>query len=103
DHDIAEGGFAVAFTECCIHGWVGATITLPDGLDPFGEDFGTAFLVSGSAEALAGLTVIGEVGGDEVVITDVLNLPLSELTAAHWGGLSTLLGLSERWGQRPVP
>jgi phosphoribosylformylglycinamidine synthase II len=91
-HDIAEGGIAVALAECCIHGWFGATITLPDGLDPFGEDFGTAFLVSGSAEALAGLTVIGEVGGDEVVITDVLNLPLSELTAAHWGGLSALLG-----------
>ena len=54
-HDIAEGGIAVALAECCIHGWLGATITLPEGLDPFGEDFGTAFLVSGSAEALAGL------------------------------------------------
>jgi phosphoribosylformylglycinamidine synthase len=91
-HDIAEGGIAVALAECCIYGWVGATITLPQSLDLFGEDLGTAFLVSGSAEALAGLRVIGEVGGDRVVINDALNLPLSELTGAHWGGLSAVLG-----------
>ena len=41
-HDIAEGGIAVALAECCIAGRHRRDrSTLPDGLDPFGEDFGT--------------------------------------------------------------
>ena len=47
-HDIAEGGIAVALAECCIAGGLGADrSTLPEGLDPFGEDLGTAFIVTG--------------------------------------------------------
>jgi phosphoribosylformylglycinamidine synthase len=70
-HDIAEGGLAVALAECCIAG--------------------TAFVVSGPTEALDGLTVIGVVGGPELIIQGVLNLPVSELQAAHAGGLAALL------------
>jgi phosphoribosylformylglycinamidine synthase subunit PurL len=90
-HDIAEGGIAVALAECCIAGGVGAIVRLPDRLDPFGEDFGTAFIVSGPTEALEGLLVIGAVGGHDLVITDLLELPISELINAHSGGLSALL------------
>jgi phosphoribosylformylglycinamidine synthase len=90
-HDIAEGGIAVALAECCIAGGIGARVRLPEELDPFGEDFGTGFVVSGSTEALAGMTVIGEVGGDALEIEGLLKLPVSELAAAHRGGLDGLL------------
>ncbi len=90
-HDIAEGGIAVALAECVISCGLGARIELPDGLDLFGEDFGTAFIVSGTAEDLAGLEIIGEVGGDALEIGGVLDLPISGLTEAHASGLANLL------------
>ncbi len=90
-HDIAEGGILVAIAECCIAGGVGAIINLPAGLDPFGEDLGTAFIVSGPTEGLDGLTIIGAVGGRELNVQGLLNVPLSELADLHAAGLSTLL------------
>jgi phosphoribosylformylglycinamidine synthase subunit PurL len=90
-HDIAEGGIAVALAECVISCGLGARVELPDGLDLFGEDFGTAFIVSGTAEDLAGLEIIGEVGGDALEIGGVLDLPISGLTEAHASGLADLL------------
>jgi phosphoribosylformylglycinamidine synthase II len=90
-HDIAEGGIAVALAECVIACGIGARVTLAADLDPFGEDFGTGFIVSGTAEDLAGLEVIGEVGGDVLEIEGVLDLPISGLTEAHASGLADLL------------
>jgi phosphoribosylformylglycinamidine synthase len=90
-HDIAEGGILVAIAECCIATGLGAIINLPDGLDPFGEDFGTAFIVSGTTEGLEGLTIIGAVGGRELVVNDLFNVAVSELTQIHAEGLSALL------------
>src|SRR6478672_4197949 len=54
-HDIAEGGVAVALAECCIAGSIGATVALPEGIDPFAESPGQGFIVSGSEDALADL------------------------------------------------
>jgi phosphoribosylformylglycinamidine synthase II len=34
-HDLSEGGLALALVEACLHGDVGARITLPQGADPF--------------------------------------------------------------------
>ncbi len=90
-HDIAEGGIAVALAECCIAAGLGAIIRLPAGIDLFGEDLGTAFIVSGPTEGLEGLEIIGAVGGHELAIDDLLELPVSELAAAHADGLSALL------------
>ncbi len=90
-HDIAEGGILVAIAECCIAGGVGAIINLPDGLDPFGEDLGTAFIVSGPSESLEGLPIIGVVGSRELVVTGRFNVAVSELSALHGQGLSALL------------
>jgi phosphoribosylformylglycinamidine synthase len=91
-HDIAEGGLAVAIAECCIAGNVGAIIRLHEEIDIFGEDFGTAFVVSGPTEALEGLLTIGAVGGEELVIVDLLNVPVSALQTGYAGGLRELLG-----------
>jgi phosphoribosylformylglycinamidine synthase II len=90
-HDIAEGGFAVALAESCIAGGHGARIVVGDAMDVFGEDLGTAFLVTGSAADLEGLTVIGEVDGDDLDIRGVLSVAVSDLAAAHGSGMAALL------------
>jgi len=87
-HDIAEGGVTVALAECCIAGGLGASVRLPNGLDPFGEAPGRAFIVSGPIEALAGFVVIGEVGGEVLAIEGVLELAVSELRDARDAGLA---------------
>jgi phosphoribosylformylglycinamidine synthase len=90
-HDIAEGGLAVALAECCVAGGIGATVALPDGLDPFAEAPGRAFVVSGPREALEGMTIIGHVGGDVLELADQLKVPVSELKAARDRGLTELI------------
>src|SRR5262249_40175859 len=86
-HDIAEGGIAVALAECCIAGRIGATVSLPDDLDPFAEALGRAFVVSGPEEALAGFAIIGRVGGDQLEIKGQLKLAVSDLREARDRGL----------------
>jgi phosphoribosylformylglycinamidine synthase II len=90
-HDIAEGGLAIAIAECCLAGGIGARIELPDGLDPFAEAPGQAFIVSGDADALDGSLVIGRVGGSELEIDGVLRLSLERLRGAWDGGLATFV------------
>jgi len=90
-HDIAEGGLAVALAECCVAGGIGARLTLPGGFDLFGEAPGCGFVVSGPPEALAGFTIIGEVGGEALEIEGRLKLSVSELQAAYECGLPDLL------------
>jgi phosphoribosylformylglycinamidine synthase len=90
-HDIAEGGLAVALAECCLTGGLGARVELSGGLELFGEAPGTGFIVSGPADALQGMTIIGEVGGDALEIAGRLNLAVSELRAAHAEGLPNAL------------
>jgi phosphoribosylformylglycinamidine synthase subunit PurL len=86
-HDIAEGGIAVAIAECCIAGQIGATVKLPEGLDPFAEAPGRAFIVSGPESALAGLAVIGRVGGTALELEELLSVPVSELVESWRDGL----------------
>ncbi len=90
-HDIAEGGIAVAIAECCIAGGIGASVTLPAGLDPFAEAPGRAYIVSGPEAALAGQTIIGRVGGEGFVIAGTLNAAVSELHGARERGLAQYL------------
>ncbi len=98
-HDVAEGGLAVALAECCLAGALGARVDLA-ALRPAGEAllFGEgpgAFVVSGDAQSLRAFggaaVVIGEVGGSELVIDSALSIPVVELSAAHAGGLASLL------------
>jgi phosphoribosylformylglycinamidine synthase subunit PurL len=86
-HDIAEGGLAVAIAECCLAGRIGATVRIPDGLDPFAEALGRAFVVSGPEDALAGHPVIGHVGGDQLILEGQLKLAVSALREVHERGL----------------
>jgi phosphoribosylformylglycinamidine synthase len=87
-HDIAEGGVAVALAECCLGGGHGCVVSLPAGLDPFGEAPGRGFIVSGPRAALAGFVVIGEVGGEALAIEGLLEVAVSELRDARDSGLA---------------
>ena len=92
-HDVAEGGVAVALAECCIAGGVGARVAFDGPL--FAEGPG-AFVVSGPAEAMAAFgsaaQVLGEVGGDALIIAGELDLPVAELARVHGEGLAALVG-----------
>ena len=90
-HDVAEGGLAVALAECCIAGAIGATVTLPAGVEPFAEAPGQAFVVSGDEQAVAGFRVIGRVSGDELEIEAALTVPIAELSSAWNDGLSAFV------------
>ena len=63
-------------------------MALPDGLDPFAEAPGRAFVVSGPEEALSEFTVLGRVGGDRLELEGWLKVAVSELHEAHERGLS---------------
>ncbi len=90
-HDIAEGGMAVAIAESCIAGGIGARVRLPDGVDPFTEAPGRAFVVSGPEAALAELEVIGRVGGEQLELEGCLKRPVSELRVVRDRGLLEFL------------
>jgi len=85
-HDVSEGGLACALAECCIAGGVGAQVALEDGEAAlFGEAPG-GVIVAGpreAVEALEGVLLIGEVGGDALEIDGVLSVPVDELRTAH--------------------
>ena len=97
-HDIAEGGLAVAIAECCIVGGIGASVRLPEGVDPFTEAPGRAFVVSGPESVLGGaeldaaeVQVIGRVGGSDLELEGCLQAAVSELRAARERGLVEFL------------
>ncbi len=90
-HDIAEGGVAVALAECCIAGGLGATVSLAPELALFGEAPGQGFLVSGDPGALAGLALIGRVGGTALVIQGELEVWVAELASAFENGLAGII------------
>ncbi|MGI8902818.1 MAG: phosphoribosylformylglycinamidine synthase subunit PurL [Solirubrobacteraceae bacterium] len=90
-HDVAEGGIAVAVAECCAAGGIGAQVAVPEGIELFDEAPGRAFIVSGEAQALAGMRIIGRVGGPELEIEGRLKLAVSALLEAHEHGLEELL------------
>lgn len=90
-HHVAEGGLGVALAESCIAGENGAAVLIRGFIDVFGEDLGTTFLVTGSTEDLAGLNVIGEVGGDQLDIQGVLIVPVADLQVPYGSGLTSPL------------
>ena len=95
-HDCSEGGVAVALAECAIAGGLGATVALDDDLAPvsslFSETQGRIVVTcaESDAETLTDLfvargvtfSVIGEVGGDRLVIEDKVDVSLQALEAA---------------------
>ncbi|MBW2312927.1 MAG: phosphoribosylformylglycinamidine synthase subunit PurL [Deltaproteobacteria bacterium] len=106
-HDISDGGFAVALSECTFSSdgpGIGARVELRNGIRPdallFGESTGRVIVATDSPDALlerahaAGVPAarIGETGGDRVSITPTggeawVDIPVQELHAAWAAGL----------------
>lgn len=106
-HDCSEGGLAVALAESCIAGKKGATVQLPAGTHAtpgvlFGEDPsrvvisfgpGQTELVRRLAEAHGvPLVMLGTVGGDKLVIENVLEATVLELTEKYTTALQNIVG-----------
>ncbi len=105
-HDCSEGGIAITLAESCIIGDVGATLALDDGLQPAASLFSESqsrivvTVAAADTDVLTDLllahevpySVLGEVGGDSLVIEDKVDLTVSELRAAWGPTLAVLVG-----------
>jgi phosphoribosylformylglycinamidine synthase II len=92
-HDCADGGMAVALTESCIAGGVGARIVPPavSAESLFGEAPSRVIVTVAEVNESAArqllqsagvpFVVLGEVGGDRLVVEGALELPVAELEA----------------------
>ncbi|MEP3199749.1 MAG: phosphoribosylformylglycinamidine synthase subunit PurL [Lentilitoribacter sp.] len=97
-HDISQGGLALALAEMCMAGGYGMEIDLTDVQMPmhgllFGEDQAryvitveekmVQFLANNAADAGVQFRVLGKIGGDKLVVKDVLTLDVAEMKTAH--------------------
>jgi len=96
-HDLSDGGLLVAAAEMCLPNTIGATITLPEGIDPvaacFGEDQARYLLavaeehvgaIKAKAEAdNIPLTELGQTGGDQFSVDGHFATPVAELCDHH--------------------
>jgi len=102
-HDCSEGGLGVTLAECAITSGLGARIHGETDLAPhvwlFSESAPRVVVSSARAsevlEAAAGARVpaaiLGRTGGARLTISGLLEVPVSDLTAAFEGGLPALL------------
>jgi phosphoribosylformylglycinamidine synthase II len=104
-HDCSEGGIAVTLAESCIIGGIGATLALDDGLQPAASLYSetqsriVVTVAPADTDALIDLllahdvpySVLGEVGGDSLVIEDKVDLTVAELRAAWEPRLAALV------------
>lgn len=103
---MSDGGLFAALAESCMAGRVGADVRrlgLTDDFAPLlGEEPSRVVLSfaahqASKVEALAKqhqlpLTVLGEVGGDALVLTDAVKLPVDALHRAHRAALEPIVG-----------
>lgn len=97
-HDISQGGLALALAEMCMAGDYGMNIDITDVEMPrhgllFGEDQAryiitvdekmANFIANNAADYGVPFRILGHVGGDKLVIKDVLELGVAELKTAH--------------------
>ncbi|GAA5177177.1 phosphoribosylformylglycinamidine synthase subunit PurL [Rugosimonospora acidiphila] len=108
-HDLSDGGLAQTLVEASLRHGVGATVALPEGIDPavalFSESTGRALAVvpAGHDKAFTALaeehglpwTPLGVVGGSAVAVRDQFDIPLDELRTAWTGTLPALFGAPE--------
>ncbi len=106
-HDLADGGLLVAVAEMALAGDIGATITLPDDVQPhawlFGEDQARYVLTTENAADLlqsahrAGVPAIaiGRTGGPSLTVADTVLISLVDLRAAHEGWLPDYMAATE--------
>jgi phosphoribosylformylglycinamidine synthase len=107
-HDCSEGGIAVALAESCVAAGIGALVELDDDLPAVASLFSESqsrIVVSVGTEQIEDLfdllaarevpySVIGEVGGEQLVINvegDYIRVALDEITDAYNHSLQRML------------
>lgn len=102
-HDCSEGGAAVALAECCIAGGKGAQVVFDDDLIACASLFSetqSRILVSASNTDMPDLlaliqrydipySVIGEVGGERIIIDDKVDVSLADASEVFCTSLET--------------
>ncbi len=105
-HDLSDGGLAQALVEACMRHGVGATVALPEDLDPFvalfSESTGRALVAvpRGHDKAFTALVdehglpwaPIGVAGGGSLEVRGQFSIPLDELRSTWTGTLPRLFG-----------
>ncbi|MCC6875337.1 MAG: phosphoribosylformylglycinamidine synthase subunit PurL, partial [Sandaracinaceae bacterium] len=107
-HDVSDGGLGVTLAECCIGHGLGCTVRLvgADDVSPIALLFAEepsrvviSFAPSSEAEVAriakehgVPLEVIGEVGGAELIVRDVLKVSVAALADAHHRALEPIVG-----------
>ena len=94
-HDLSDGGLLVALTEMALAGGLGASITLPDGVNAtaflFGEDQARYLVTTGDAAQLAAAAhdtgvpalMLGACGGDHIDVDGHGRVALGDLRDIH--------------------
>jgi len=104
-HDCSDGGIAVALAESAIAGGLGCTVVLDDGLAPhaslFSETQSRIIVTCDSdssddvlvvlQEASVPYSVIGEVGGERMLIDGAIDLRLADCAYAYNNALKNML------------
>jgi phosphoribosylformylglycinamidine synthase len=108
-HDTAEGGLAVALSESCIAGGIGAMIVLIDDIGPVSLLFSetqSRIIISIAPESLflfekiavrhrASFDVIGKVGGADLVIKkgkkQLIDVTVDELNGTYCGAIENIM------------
>ena len=104
-HDCSEGGIAVTLAESCMIGDIGAVLALDDDLHPAASLYSetqsriVVTVAASDADALTDLliarevpySVLGEVGGDSLVIEEKIDLTVVDLRAAWEPTLAELV------------
>lgn len=106
-HDLSEGGLAIAVTEACLRGGLGAVITLPEGLDAtsmlFSESPARALVsvptvkvdefLARCAEAGVPVANLGEVSRiAELEVSGLFSLPLDQIRDAWTAPIPAAMG-----------
>ncbi|MEY4577388.1 MAG: hypothetical protein RL701_2091, partial [Pseudomonadota bacterium] len=105
-HDVSDGGLLIAIAECCIAAGVGARLRL--GIAPGRElaklwsEEPSRIVISYAAEHETTLqaaaqqskvpfTVLGETGGDRLIVDQLASVSVAELAAAHASALDAIV------------
>jgi phosphoribosylformylglycinamidine synthase len=117
-HDTSEGGLAVALSECCIEGSIGAVVTLDDtphlnvgcninNLSLLFDETQSRIIVTISPENIFSLSdiaslnktpisIIGKISGKKLVISKgslkLINLPVLKLQDAYKNAIPKIMG-----------
>jgi phosphoribosylformylglycinamidine synthase len=108
-HDTSEGGLAVAVSECCMTGDIGAMLSLTDDLSPVSLLFSetqSRIILSISPENLfllekvavkhrVPMEVIGKVGGKALTIKkgnkNLIDMPVKDLSDTYYGSIENIM------------